>query len=276
MKTMTPVLMLLTSTYKTAVSLVFNTGTVKQRVIYFTYIIIFFLLFFSSVNLLFAQSDVNSTEESFFAKGLDAFKWQKTDEAINFFEKAAAQEPENDKIYLFLGYCLQEKKDYLKAEEAFTEGININGREKELLVFSRANMRAESGSVENAVSDYNSVIAMNGTLKSPAMLNLANIYLNNGKLQEALDSYNAYMSEYPDNPQKDNIARLISLLSNRLVSEAEAARLAAEQAKAEEERKKALMEEVQASLNESGKDTKSITAGSEKIMEDLEDSALEE
>jgi len=233
-------------------------------------------MFFSSDYLLFAQSDEKKVSESFFAEGLEAFKWQKTDEAVSLFEKAVQENPGNDKVYLFLGYCWQDKKNYLKAEEIFTEGINLNGREKELLLFSRANMRAESGSFENAVSDYKSVIAMNGNLKSSAILNLANLYLNNGKLQEALDSYKTYMTVYPDNPQKENIAKLIDLLSNRLVSEAEAARLAAEQAKAEEERKKALMEEVQASLNESGKDTKSITAGSEKIMEDLEDSALEE
>ncbi len=83
---------------------------------------------------------------------------------------------------------------------------------------------------------------------------------------------------------------MLNLLNTRLASDAQAAATAAEQALLEEERRlaeeaaraeeevrrAALMEEALQSLSSSGEDTKNISAGSENIREDFEDSALED
>jgi hypothetical protein len=143
---------------------------------------------------------------------------------------------------------------------------------------------------EGAYSDYSTVIDSRGPLSSSALLNRANMELNRSSFSSAIEDYTAYLIQDPESPQRDSIEELIGLLKARLASDAAAAAAAAEQARIEEERRlaeeaaraeeearrAALMEEALQSLSDSGEDTKSISAGSENILEDFEDSALED
>ncbi len=122
-----------------------------------------------------------------------------------------------------------------------------------------------------------------GRLASSALLNRANMELNQASFLLALDDYTQYLVMEPESPQRETIEELIGLLGARLTSDAESAALAAAQARLEEERRlaeearrAALMEEVLQSLSGSGQDTTSISAGTEDIHEDFEDSALED
>jgi len=230
------------------------------------------------------------TADDFFNKGLESFKWQKPDEASVYFLKASEADPSRDLYLLYLGISYHQSGKLQEAEEVYSTGIDLNGAERDRLLLNRGNLRNARGDYGGASSDYSRLIEAGGSLASSAVLNRANMELNRGSFALAVDDYSSYLVMEPLSPQKEKIEELLELLNARLASDAAAAAAAAEQARLEEERRlaeeaaraeeearrAALMEEALQSLSSSGEDTKSISAGSESIREDFEDSALED
>lgn len=228
--------------------------------------------------------------DDWFEKGLESFRWQKNDEAAVYFQKAVDTDPGKDTYFLYLGLTAHEAGRLNNADEIYTSGISLNGGERDRLLLNRGNLRADMGNSEGALSDYTRVIDASVPLSSSAILNRANLELNNSSFVSAVDDYTQYLVMEPDSPQRETIEELIGLLGARLASDAELARTAAEQARLDEERRlaeealraeeearrAALMAEVLQSLSDSGEDTTSISADSENIREDFEDSALED
>lgn len=228
--------------------------------------------------------------EDWFEKGLESFRWQKNDEAAVYFQKAVDADPGKDIYFLYLGLTEHEAGRLEHADDIYSRGIALNGGERDRLQLNRGNLRAEMGNPEGAAIDYTRVIDAAVPLSSSAMLNRANLELNNSSFTSAVDDYTQYLVMEPDSPQRETIEELIGLLGARLASDAELARAAVEQARLEEERRladealraeeearrAALMAEVLQSLSDSGKGTTSISAGSENIREEFEDSALED
>jgi len=230
------------------------------------------------------------TAEELFNKGLESFKWQKSEEASEYFQQAAQADPNRDIYYLYLAIIYHQSGKLQEAEESYSRGIGLNGGERDRLLLNRGNLRTAVSDYDGASSDYSTVIDAGGSLSSSALLNRANMELNRSSFLLAVDDYTEYLVREPESPQKETIEELLNLLNTRLASDAQAAATAAEQALLEEERRlaeeaaraeeearrAALMEEALQSLSSSGEDTKSISAGSENIREDFEDSALED
>jgi tetratricopeptide (TPR) repeat protein len=230
------------------------------------------------------------TSGEWFEKGLESFQWGKLDEAAVYFEKASALDNRRDDYFLYLGICYHRNGLFEGADQAYGKGIDLNGKERDRLLLNRGNLRASRGNVEGAASDYTRVAGGGGPLASSALLGRANLELNRSAFSNALNDYTEYLVREPLAPQRATIEELIGLLGARLASDAESARLAAEQARLDEERKlaeealraeeearrAALMAEVLQSLSDSGADTSSISAGSENLKQDFEDSALED
>jgi len=223
------------------------------------------------------------TAREWFEKGLDAFRWGKTDEAIVFFDKATAADPLNDTYLLYLGICYHQSKRYEGADRAYSKGIDLNGSEHDRLLLNRGNLRASRGDTDGAASDYTRLLEGGGLLASSALLGRGNLALNQSSFKAALNDYTEYLVREPYAPQRAAIEKLIGLLGAQLASDAEAAMLAQERARMEEERRlaeearqAALLAEVLQSLSESGEDTSSISAGTENLRQEFEESALEE
>jgi tetratricopeptide (TPR) repeat protein len=230
------------------------------------------------------------TADEWFEKGLDSFQWQKNDEASVYFRKATEADPGRDTFFLYLGITYHEGDKLQNAEEAYTRGLTLNGGDRDRLLLNRGNLRTARSDYDGASSDYTQLVDAGVPLSSSALLNRANLELNRSSFGSAVDDYSRYLIMEPDSPQRETIERLIGLLGARLSSDAELAALAADQARLEEERRlaeeairaeeearrAALMAEVLQSLSDSGEDTTSISAGSEDIREDFEDSALED
>ena len=230
------------------------------------------------------------TASESFDRGLEAFRWQKTAEAVSWFTRASQADPGRDEYFLYLGTSQQLMGQNERAEDAFSRGIGLNGPNREQLLLNRGNLRVMTGNFDGAGDDFSTLVQVNGRLASDAMLNRANLNLNIGALPAALEDYGSYLVMDPGSPQKETIETLMGLLSTQIAADAEAARIAAEQARmaeearqAEEERiareeaeRAARMEELLNSLSDSGKDTRSIGAGTEDIQEDFEVSDLED
>jgi len=280
-KTTIPVFIFKPEILKTDRSLVLKKHTVKPvlRTLFFV------LTLICTISAVGAQ-----TAEDYFNKGLESFKWQKPDEASAYFLKASNADPGRDMYLLYLGISYHQSGKLQEAEDAYSLGIDLNGSERDRLLLNRGNLRTVRGNYDGASSDYSKVIDAGGPLASSAVLNRANMELNRASFSLAVDDYTSYLVMEPLSAQRESIEALLDLLKARLTNDAAAAaaaaelarqeeerRLAEETARAEEEaRRAALMEEALQSLSSSGEDTKSISAGSESIREDFEDSALED
>ncbi len=219
------------------------------------------------------------TADEWFAKGLDAFRWQKNADAAAFFGKAGEIDPGNDEYFLYLGICFHEIKRFEDAEEAYTGGIALSGPQKDSLLFRRGNLRWVRGNLEGALEDYTRVVDAGGSYTPSALLNRANLELVGEKHLAALEDYENYLVMEPNAPDRETIEKIIALLSEDIEAarSAEARRLAEEARKAEEQaRREALMREVLDSLSDSGDDTTSVSAGTEDIRKEFEDSLLED
>ncbi len=280
-KTTIPVFIFKSEILRTDRSLVVKIHTVKP--------VLRTLLFVLTLICITSSAGAQTSEE-LFNKGLESFKWQKSEEAAGYFQQAAHADPGRDIYYLYLGIISHQSGKLLEAEDIYSRGIEINGSERDRLLLNRGNLRSSLSDYDGASSDYSSVIDAGGTLSSSALLNRANMELNRSSFLLAVDDYTEYLVREPESPQRATIEELLNLLNARLSSDAQTAAAAAEQARMEEERRlaeeaaraeeearrAALMEEALQSLSNSGEDTKSISAGSENIREDFEDSALED
>lgn len=230
------------------------------------------------VVLLTAGVTMAQSTEEWFAKGLDSFRWQRVDEALGFFLKAAELAPHSPEYVFYVGICYHQLGRFTDAEAAYTRSLDL-GADADTVLLRRGNLRWSMGNTQGALQDYTLVINANGMTASSALLNRANMRLAEGPYNLVIADYTRYLNLVPNAPDRKNIQRIIDLLN----ADIEAARMAevrriAEASRLAEEaaRREAILADLLESLGDSGEDTKSFSAGSEKIHEDHEESILED
>jgi tetratricopeptide (TPR) repeat protein len=244
----------------------------------------------------------------FYETGLNDFREGRTDQAVLNLEKALQNDPVNDSACLYLGILYQNKGDLSRAESYYSRGRDIRGSQYENLTFNLANLYFNGKRYDQASSLYEILLQSPGEQRTASLLNLANLSVATASYDAAIDLYLDYLMEDPETNQRENIEKMISLLRKTL-DEREARKLAeeqriqqerelaeqkeleekqrleeearqkllAEQKRLEEEAKqKALLEDILNSLSNSGKETRSITAESEQLKEEFEESGLDD
>lgn len=246
----------------------------KNKFLSFIFILIFAPLCFS--------------ESANFAKGEELFRQNKPKEAVPYL-KAAVEESQSPQAYIYLALSYYQLKEYDKALSVCNEGMNLPQTNQKILAYNAGNIAFSQGDYAEAEKWYSIAIAADETYASP-VLNRANARLRAGKYGESKADYILYLELAPENPQKEQIAKIIGLIDDEIVvlqqqaasneqlvraenariqaenARIEAARIAEEQRiaaqKAEEEaRKKKLLEDVTSSLQ--GASTENMSAGAE-------------
>ncbi|OQX29303.1 MAG: hypothetical protein B0D92_04470 [Spirochaeta sp. LUC14_002_19_P3] len=216
--------------------------------------------------------------EEWFNKGIEAFKWQKPNDAAAYFIKAAELNPDSPDYPFYTGLCYYQAKRYSDAEAEYEKSLK-NGGNTDLILFQRGNLRWSMNNYQGALDDYTLVVNGGGKNASAALLNRANLELNMKKYNLVIKDYTDYLAMKPTAPNRANIEKIIALLSAEIKAAelAEARRLAEEAKRAEEEaRRRALMAEALESLNNSGDGTRSISEGTETIHDEFSESELED
>jgi tetratricopeptide (TPR) repeat protein len=241
--------------------------------------------------------------QSTFQRGEELFMQNRPQEAAALLENALAQEPRNEKIYLYLGIAYEQLGNHEKAIAILQKGLEAAVLYREQFFFNMANNYAAGGENEKAQEMYSRALEAKGTL-SDAYLNRANVEIKLDKLEEALQDYRLYLAMEPYAAQRPKIEQMIQLIetvrAERLleaerqrVAEEEKRRIAEEQKRLDEERKrqeeeaqriaeekrrqeeearqKALLEEVLKSLQMSAEDASHLSAEKESIIENRED-----
>lgn len=228
----------------------------------------------------------NLWSQNSYDKAAEAYRESDLDRAMLLLDQALVEESGRDEIYVLKGIVEQKKGQLQQAEQTMQRGRELLGPNYGRLTLNLANLYQVQGRQEEAVDLYS--LILDGSLEAPARLNRANLYVQLLNFNQAINDYKSYLSLDPASPQRSNIEQLIAMLQKDLNDQAEQERLAAERARMEEEarlaaereaaaeaaRKQALLDEIMAALEETGDNTENISADSETIETDSEESDI--
>jgi tetratricopeptide (TPR) repeat protein len=199
-------------------------------------------------------------EETSFQRGEQLFLENKPAEAVFALEEALKREPRNEKAYLYLGIAYEQLGQYENAVAVYARGLETAASYRDTFLFNMANNYLRLGQDREAADALNLTLKTNGSF-APAYLNRGNLRVKTGEYRDAVNDYQNYITLRPDDPQRDEIERMISLLSGELQDQ-ERRKLEDERKKKEEAaRQQALLDQVLGSLENAGSDTTNLSAG---------------
>ena len=219
-------------------------------------------------------------QSGFLSKGEQLFLENRLEEALPLLETAMFQNPEDERTYLYLGTIYEQLGQFEKAVNVLQRGTQVAEIYLDLMYFNIANNLFRQGKLVLADEMYTRSLRTNPQL-AEVYLNRANIRVELGEYRGAVEDYSIYLNLRPTAGQRENIKRILALLTQEIETElaiarAEKEREEAEETRlrAEEARLKALLSEVLRSLQKAVEDTKSLSAQSENIETAQEESDI--
>jgi tetratricopeptide (TPR) repeat protein len=200
--------------------------------------------------------------------GEKLFLQNRPKEAQPLLEQALYENPDDERLYLYLGIVYQQLGNPDKSIQVMRRGLAVAKGVRDLLYFNIGNNLFGQKEYTMAEQMYTNALESNRTLAA-AYLNRANARLDLQNYPAARDDYVEYLRLDPATPQREPIEKLIALLGGLLD---EQARLKQE----ELARQQALLNEVLNSLQNASEDTRNLSAGSENIEEQYDEVDIED
>ncbi len=202
------------------------------------------------------------------SEGEKLFLENKPREAELLLKEELLENPENEKIYLYLGIIYEQLGDPQQAIRILRRGLNTAGEYKHLFYLNLGNNLFSQKEYTLAEEMFVKAVSIDGKLES-AYLNRANSRLKLEKMEGALADYIFYLRIAPNSPQREEIEKLIALLKGFLSDE--------EGRKQDEiQRQKDLLNQVLNSLQNASEDTRNLSADSEQIEEAYDEIDIED
>lgn len=188
-------------------------------------------------------------------------------------EAALNEQPENEKIYLYLSIIYENLDMHEKAVEILEEGLPRANEHTAMMYYNQGNNFYALDRYGRAEDAFTRAIKTRADF-ADAYLNRANARLEQEKFQDAVSDYTLYLRMRPADPQREEIERLIGMLKTHITDlerqkrDEEQRRIAEEKRRAEEEaRRKALMEDVLQALEKAEQEKSKMQAEAEDIEE---------
>lgn len=184
--------------------------------------------------------------------GEKAFKENRPSDAVILLENDIMAGIASGAAYNYLGLSYYQLGDFQKSVEAFDKGLGVTGTNKKILAYNQGNSYYAMHDYNKAAKSFSLALSADPSFYN-ALLNRANSYLMAQNFSGALSDYKRYIIVVPDDPQKNEIIRLISALENEIKAQEVAAEQAAKEAERiaeEEKRMKAEMEKQAAEERE--------------------------
>ncbi len=199
-------------------------------------------------------------------QGIDALRANDAAGAKSALLGALNQNPQDERVYLYLGVADMQLGDYSGALDVFKQGLTISQRYTSVFCFDIGNIYFMQGQNTLAEGMYSEAIR-----KDP---NFADAYLNRANARMRLNSYDGAAADYttylglaPSSPQRDNIEKILALLT-QAKEQARQEQLATEKKKQEAEaQQKSLLNEVMQSLQNASSKTTNLQAGNASIQD---------
>jgi tetratricopeptide (TPR) repeat protein len=207
------------------------------------------------ISLLLATSSLDEAEKLFLEN--------KPGEALPALEAALYEDPQNEKIYLYLGIVYAQLGDAEQSLQIMRRGLNVAQALKDRLYYNIANLLFKQRDYRLSEEMYSKALEANRQL-GEGYLNRAQARMELQDYTNARTDYIQYLRLVPAAPQRPEIEKLIALLEQALA----AAELRQQQ---ELEQQQALLNSVLDSLKNASEDTRNLSAGSEEIEEEYEE-----
>jgi tetratricopeptide (TPR) repeat protein len=201
-------------------------------------------------------------------EGEKLFLENRPKEALPLLEQALNENPDSERLYLYLGIVYEQLQNPDKSIQVMRRGLNVARGVKDLLYFNIGNNLFRQKEYTLAEQMYGNALEANRELED-AVLNRANARMQLQSYPGARADYIEYLRLAPATPQREAIEKIIALLGGMLDE--------AERLKQEElARQKALLNEVLNSLQNASEDTRNLSAGSEDIQEQYDEVDIED
>ncbi len=207
------------------------------------------------ISLLLSTSSLDEAEKLFLEN--------KPVEALPALEAALYEDPQNEKIYLYLGIVYAQLGDAEQSLQIMRRGLNVAQTLKDRLYYNIANLLFQQRDYRLSEEMYSKALEANRQL-GEGYLNRAQARMELQDYTNARTDYIQYLRLVPTTPQRPEIEKLIALLEQALA----AAELRQQQ---ELEQQQALLNSVLDSLKNASEDTRNLSAGSEEIEEEYEE-----
>lgn len=142
-------------------------------------------------------------------------------EAVNFFKIAQRKYPKERDSYIYLAIAYEQQNSYIEAIDVLNEGLFRLGPNDQLY-YNMGNCYFGLKNFPQAAQYYTFTINQNQNY-SNAYLNRANAHVHMVKYQDAIDDYTIFLKQKPDDPQREEILKMIELLKKRLSTQGSAA-----------------------------------------------------
>lgn len=212
-----------------------------------------------SVSTVIADSDLLSKGEQLYLENRFA-------EAMTVLESAVVQNPQNERVYLYLGTIYEKLDMYEDAISILQKGTLVADLYLDLMYFNIANNLFKQQKTALAEEMYSRSIESNPKL-AEAYLNRANNRVQLSDFDLAVGDYRVYLNLKPTTPQRDKIEQMIGLLTAHIENERQRIAEERERQVAEEAKQRALLDEVLNSLRKASEGTKNLGIESEGIEE---------
>jgi len=195
-------------------------------------------------------------------EGEKLLREDKPEEARPLFEEALSANPQDERVYIYLGIVYEQLAQPEKSISIMQRGIEVAKTIKDILYYNIGNNFYRRGEKILAEEMYTKAIKQNSNFSEP-YLNRANARLSQENFRGALNDYTIYLKLKPNTVQRPQIERMIALLTGLL----------GDQEKKETEKiakEKALMKQVLDSLKNASADTQNLSLGADKILSEKE------
>jgi tetratricopeptide (TPR) repeat protein len=199
-----------------------------------------------------------------FIKGEDLLMRNKPKEAVVYLENAAADDPANLKIWLYLGIVYEQLNRFDEAIAAYRKILDKAGNLTANVAANLGNAYFRKGNTEFAEQFYTRALDED-SVYAPAYLGRANTRVQTGALRDAVVDYELYLALAPRSPQRGEIERLLAVIRAEFAAEERRKLLAEEEARAEAERRQRLLDEVAASLQSAADASQGLSTGAENV-----------
>ena len=213
-----------------------------------------------------STSGAGGSAAAAFSEGENLFMKNKPAEAAARLEVAIRNDPANILAALYLGIAYQQTGRYDDSIETLRKVLPRSGDKAALVAYNIGNAYFAKGAAVFAEQFYTKAIESDSNMAS-AYLNRANARIRAGSLKAAVADYGDYLVLEPASPKREAIEKIIALIGEEFAATERNLAAAADAAKAEDERRKRLLDEVSASLQAAAEETRGLSSGSEDVIQ---------
>jgi len=249
-----------------------NRDVIEMKPVYMVFLRVMVIILFGTSMMVQAQTGESGGPAVLDLKeqAIELFMDNKPAEALPLFENALRQSPGDGELYMYLATCYEQMGNIEASIRTYEQGLKHAGSKEAFFYYNLGNNYNRLQNYEQSLNMYNQALRRNNQL-GQAYLNRANVFVRQGEYSQAIADYRVYLTLEPDSSQRENIEKMISLLNNKIVL-AERQRQEEERRRREEElRQQELLEQVLSSLEESGEETKNLSAGTGEVKEYSQD-----